>query len=97
MESKRKKYTRAMYRRAEKALAEVPVHEETLRVWARAVEQIGIDDEERVMALEVTDGGGIKVELAPLPNEQPTMESPRSVPTTSHTADVNDQDGTKAY
>jgi hypothetical protein len=98
MGNKRKKYTRAMYHRAKKALSEVPIHEETLRVWAEAVEQIGIDDEERVMALEVTDDGGIKVELAPLVNVQPALEQlSSSEPALDRTDNLDDQGDAKAY
>jgi hypothetical protein len=96
MASRRKKYTRAMYVRAKKALSEVSIHEETLRVWTTAVEQIGIDDEERVVALEVTDDGGIKVELAPLSREEPTVGLLGSKATANHTADSDSQDDMEA-
>jgi hypothetical protein len=66
MNRKRRKYTRSMFDRARKAIAEVPVHEETIHTWEKAMEQIGEVDEKRVVAIEVGEGGKIKVELEPL-------------------------------
>jgi hypothetical protein len=62
---RRKKYTRAMVLRAKKALGEVPMHQETLRTWKAAMQQIGEVDQCRVVAIEVAEDGSVRVELAP--------------------------------
>jgi hypothetical protein len=71
---KTKKYTRAMVRRAKKALGEVPTHQETLRMWQTAMEQIGEVDQRRVVAIEVAEDGNVRVEFAPVSAKNPVAE-----------------------
>ncbi len=78
MRRKRRKYTRSMFHRAEKAIAEMAIHEETIRVWTKALEEIGKVDEKRVLALEVAEDGNVKVEFEPISNEHSDSELPTS-------------------
>ena len=74
MGRKRRRYTRSMFHRAEKAMAEMAIHEETIRVWTRTMKEIGEANEKRVLAFEVTEDGKVKVEFEPFSHEH--SESP---------------------
>ena len=62
-----------MVDRARKALADVPIHQETIGAWERAMEQVANVDRERVVAVEVHEDGNIKFEIAPRVQETTGM------------------------